>query len=298
MGISAAMSFAINLWNGVPVETAIKESLLQGLKTGGTSFIISVFSAQLAKTGLNTAMIPASRVIAHKLGAKASAAIVNAFRPAGSAIYGAAAMQSAARLLRGNAITAAVTFVVLSAMDVADIIQGRISWKQLAKNLSTTAVGIGGGALGYIGGAALAGTVMNPGIGTVVGIICGIAAGWGASEGARAVADLIAEDDANEMIDIIENKFSEIATEYFLNEEEVNQAIANVQALLSPEMLKQMYQYRDHDAFARQLIETAMDPVVAQRAHIELPTEEEYSEYLTNALEVIYEDLEANPVTE
>ena len=63
-------------------------------------------------------------------------------------------MQSAAKLLRGNVITSTVTFVVLSAGDVADIIQGRISWKQLAKNVSTTAVGITGGALGYLGGAA------------------------------------------------------------------------------------------------------------------------------------------------
>lgn len=297
MGLSAAVGFAVNLWNGESVETAIKESILQGLKSGGSAFIISVFSSQLAKTGLNTALIPASKVVVHALGPKVSAVIVNAFRPAGSAIYGAAAMKSAAKLLRGNVITSTVTFVVLSAGDVADIIQGRISWKQLAKNLSTTVVGVTGSALGYLGGAAL-GTAILPGAGTVVGIIVSVAAGWGASEGAKAVADLIAEDDADEMIWIIETQFSEIASEYFLNEEEVNQAIENLQSLITAEMLKQMYQYRDHNAFARQLIEMAIDPIVAKRDYVELPSEDEYAAYLTDVLEAIYEDIGNEAVNE
>lgn len=297
MGISAAVSFAVNLWNGESVETSMKESIMQGLRTGGTSFIISVLSSQLAKTGLNTAMIPASKVVVHALGPKVSAVIVNAFRPAGSAIYGAAAMQSAAKLLRGNVITSTVTFVVLSANDVADIIRGRISWKQLAKNVSTTAAGIAGGTLGYLGGAAL-GTAILPGAGTVVGIIVSVAAGWGANEGAKAVADLIADDDADEMIEILENQFAEIAAEYFLNEDEVNQSVENLQSLITAEMLKQMYQYRDHQAFARRLIEMAIDPVVAQRAYVELPSEEDYSDYLTEVLQAIYEDVSGETVPE
>ena len=297
MGISAAISFAVQLWNGEDIEASIKESILQGLKSGGTSFIISVLSSQVAKSGINTAMIPASRVVVHALGPKVSAVIVNAFRPAGSAIYGAAAMQSAAKLLRGNTITSTITFVVLSAGDVADIIRGRISWKQLAKNVSATAAGVTGGALGYLGGAAL-GTAIFPGAGTIVGIIVSVAAGWGANEGAKAVADMIAEDDADEMIRIIENRFSEIASEYFLNEEEVNQAVENLQALITAEMLKQMYQYRDHEAFARQLIEMSMDPVVQCRPYVELPSENLYSEYLTEVLEAIYQDIGDETVDE
>lgn len=217
MGLSAAVSFAINIWNGQSFETSINESVLKGLETGGTAYVISVLSAQLAKTGLNTAMIPASKVIVHALGPKASAVIINATRPAGNAIYGAAAMQSAAKLLRGDVITATVSFVVLSAADVADIIQGKITWKQLAKNTATTAAGLVGGAIGYWGGAAL-GSAVLPGAGTAAGIIVAIAAGWGAGEGAKALVDLIAEDDGDEMIRVIETQFSEIATEYFLNE--------------------------------------------------------------------------------
>ena len=297
MGISAAVNFAINLWNGESFETALNESIIAGLSTGGTTFIISVLSSQLAKSGLNAALVPASESITRALGPKASAVIVNAFRPAGSQIYGAAAMKSAAKLLRGNMIVATVTFVVMSADDVADIISGKISWTQLAKNVSTTAVGIAGGSLGYIGGAAI-GTAILPGAGTVVGIIISVAAGYGASEGSKALADLIAEDDADVMIRILETQFSEIASEYFLSEDEVNQSVDNLQQLITADMLKKMYQYRDHEAFARQLIETAIDPVVATRSYVELPSEEEYSEYLVDVLEAIYEDISEEAIAE
>lgn len=294
MGISAALGFALNLWNGDSFEDALKESIFQGLKAGGLTFIISVFSSQLAKTGLNSALVPASTALAKALGPKVSAAIVNAFRASGSQIYGAAAMQSAAKLLRGGIITTAVTFVVLTAGDISDIIRGRISWTQLAKNTSSTVAGLAGGTLGYFGGAAL-GSAMLSGPGAVVGIIgiiVAVAAGWGASEGAKAIADLIAEDDADKMIRIIESEFSTVATEYFLSQEEADQAADNLQKLVSAEMLKQMYQYKDHVAFARQLVETAIDPVVAQRPFISLPSEEEYAAVLTEQLINIYEDME------
>ena len=69
-----------------------------------------------------------------RVGPKACAVIVNAFRTGGN-IYGAAAMKSAAKLLRGNAVVAGLTVVVLSSFDIADIVRGRISPGQLAKNL-------------------------------------------------------------------------------------------------------------------------------------------------------------------
>ena len=290
MGISAAVDLAVNLWNGETLDTAIKSSIYQGLETGGTSFLISVLSSQLAKTGIDTALIPASRVLVKALGPKVSATIVNAFRPAGSAIYGAAAMQSAAKLLRGNAITCAVTFVVLSSADIADIIQGKISWKQFGKDAAENAAGIAGGTLGYIGGAAI-GSAIAPGVGTAVGIIVAVAAGWGASNGISALTDLIADDDADEMISIIEEAFPDIAGEYYLSEEELNQSVENLQTLLTSEMLKQMYQYDDHEEFARQLIETAIDPVVAERSYVDLPDDEEYANYVEDTLNEIYSDI-------
>lgn len=68
--------------------------------------------------------------------------------------------------------------------------------------------------------------------------------------------------------------------------------------MITAEMLKQMYQYKDHNAFDRQLIEMAIDPVVAEREYVELPSEDEYSDYLTEILEVIYEDVSGDDANE
>ncbi len=301
MGLSAAVSFAVNVWNGESVEKAINNSVYEGLRTGGKAFIISVLSKQIARTGLSKVMIPASKVIVQKLGPKAAAAIVNAFRPVGSAIYGAAAMSSAAKLLRGNVISSAVSFVVLSAGDVIDIIDNRISLKQLIKNLAKTAAGVGGAAAGFTGGAAL-GSLIFPGAGTIVGGAFGLAGaallGWGAEEGAKALADLIAEDDAIEMGRIIKEQLAELAQEYLLNEKELEQVISNIQDQLSADLLKDMYQSDDHEEFARQLIETAIDPVVKSRQYIVLPAEDEYADYVAEVLEKIYEEIGDEPAEE
>ena len=296
LGISAVVEFAFSVWNGESIEKAIQNSIYSGLRTGGITFIVSVLSSQLLKTSLNSALVPAGDAMVRALGPKAAAAIVNAFRPAGSAIYGAAAMKAASKLLRGNIVTASVTFVVLTAFDVAELIQGRISWKQLAKNAASTAMGIAGGVAGYIGGSALVGTSLFPGAGTIVGLIVGAAIGWGASEGTKALTNLIADDDAEEMIKIINEQFAIIAEEYFLTEVEVNRSIENLQSLLSPNMLKEMYQYGNHKAFARQLIELSIDPVVMDRQYISLPSEEEYSEVLTETLNEIYAEIGDEPV--
>ena len=298
LGISAVVEFAFSIWAGEPVEKAIKNSIECGLRTGGITFIVSVLSSQLLKTGLNSALVPASDAIVRVMGPKVTHAVVNAFRPAGSAIYGAAAQKAASRLLRGNIVTSAITFVVLTSFDIAEIIQGRISWKQLAKNAASTGVGIVAGTLGYMGGAALVGTILFPGAGTIAGIVLGAALGWGASEGTKALTDLIAEDDGEEMIKVINEQFASIAEEYFLTEEEVNRSVENLQGLLSPDMLKQMYQYGNHKAFARQLIELSIDPVVMERQYVALPTDEAYTEILTDTLNEIYAEIGDTPVAE
>lgn len=292
MGLSAAVEFAMDLWNGETVQTAINDSIYQGLKTFGTTFAVSVLSAQIAKTGINKALIPASQTLVKAMGPKAAARLINAFRPAGSQIYGAAAMRSAAKLLRTNVITMAVTAAIMSVDDVADIIQGKISFKQLAKNVTSEGISIIASYAAYTGACALAGGGVP---GAIVGILVATAGGMAAQKGADFVLDLIAEDDADEMIRIIGEQFSQIAPDYFLTEEEVDNAIENLNKILSQDMLQKMFRFPDHEAFGRQLAAIAIDEVVANRPYIELPDDEEYSEYVVDVLKAIDEDLENNP---
>lgn len=295
-GLSATLEFAIDLWSGESFENALKDSVIAGLKAGGTSFAISVIASQLGKTKLNGVLRSGSDLLVNAIGSKASAKLLKFFKP-GSNLHGAAAKSSLSKLLRGNFIVNAVTFAICSAGDVADIIQARISWKQFAKNLSITGVSIAAGGLGAKAGTWV-GSMVCPGLGTALGIVIGAAAGYGGSLAAGALANLISEDDATEMLNIIQEMFPIVAEEYFITEDEVNKSVDNLQALITSDTLKRMYAFGDRSVFARQLIESAIDPVIAEREYIELPDEEAYTECVKDVLNEIYQNLEEIPDAE
>ena len=141
-GISAAISFAVSIWNGEDFDDAVINAGMSFLKIGGSAAVTSLCASQLARTSVNSALVGTTDAIVAAMGSKASALLVNAFR-SGSNIYGAAAMKSASKLLRGNIVTAAISTAVLSSVDIANIFMGRISGAQLFKNLTTTAASVG-----------------------------------------------------------------------------------------------------------------------------------------------------------
>lgn len=123
-------------------------------------------------------MTPSFQALAKTLSPKAYAALANAFR-SGTTLTGGAAINSAAKLLKGNAITAVVTTAVLTSFDVKDIVLGRISGAQLAVNFAKTTTTVVGGTAGWLGGSTV-GTMVLPGVGTVVGGLVGsLVAGGG-----------------------------------------------------------------------------------------------------------------------
>lgn len=152
-GITAVISFATSVWNGESMEAALKNAAFNGLKVGGVTFVTAVLAGQLSKAGLNSLLVGSSEAIIKVLGPKGSAILVNAFR-SGKNIYGAAAMKSAAKMLRGNVITGTVSAVILSTGDVINIFRSRISGAQLLKNVTNTVSSVAGGTAGWVGGAA------------------------------------------------------------------------------------------------------------------------------------------------
>lgn len=292
-GISSCLTFATSIWNGENFDVALKNATYSGLKVGGTAFITAVLSSQLSRAGLNSLLVGSSEAVVGVLGAKASAVLVNAFR-SGSNIYGAAAMKSAAKLLRGNVITAGISVVVLSTMDIANIFRGRISGKQLFKNIANTASTVAGGTAGWVGGAtagAALGSVV-PIVGTAVG---GFVGGLLGSFGGGAVAGKVSnkvlnnfiEDDVNEMLRIIEKEFSKLSVDYLLNKEEAENVIDDLKEDLTGSTLKDMFADEDKEEFARDLIIPHIEKVVKKRKKIKLPTEKQMFEELKNILEEI-----------
>lgn len=285
-GVTALMTFASSIWSGEDREIALKAATYSGLKVGGTAFVTSIIAGQLSKAGLNSALVGSSEAIVALMGPKASAVLVNAFR-SGSNIYGAAAMKSAAKLLRGNAITAGVTVVVMSSFDIANIFRGRISGKQLFKNLTNTVAGVAGGTGGWIAGAA-AGSAIFPGAGTVVGGLIGsIGAGVVAGKVTDTVLDVFIEDDADEMVEIIQKEFSEMAQDYLLNQKEVERAVDRLSEQLDGKILKDMFAESDREAFARMLLEPIIQNEISLRAKISAPNGKQMIKAMRDVLEDI-----------
>lgn len=294
MGISAAITFATNIWNGEDFDVAIKNAAYSGLKVGGTTFVTSILSSQLSRVGLNSALVGSSEAIVSLMGPKASAMLVNAFR-SGSNIYGAAAMKSAAKMLRGNTITAAVSVVVLSSFDVANIFRGRISGSQLFKNIANTTSTVAGGTAGWVGGTSLGGkigTLIMPGVGTIIGgavggIIGSFVGGSTAGKVSEAVLDEFIEDDANKMVKIIENVFTKLAEEYLLNKKEAENIIDRLQDELTGNVLKDMFASSNREKFAKNMLKPLIKKEVKKRKVIKLPSDVQ----MINGLCVVLEEL-------
>lgn len=289
-GVTAVITLASNLWNGEDFDKSLKLATYSGLKVGGTAFITTIIAGQLSKAGLNSALVGSSEAIVAFMGPKASAILINAFRN-GSNIYGAAAMKSAAKLLRGNVITAGVTVVVLSSIDIVNIFQGRISGKQLFKNLTNTASMVGGGTAGWLGGAAI-GSAILPGVGTVVGGLIGsVAAGAGAGKLSDSVLGTFIEDDAEEMIRIIQKEFETLSTDYLLSQKEAEKSVDRLSDKLDGKMLKDMFASNDRHLFAKNILVPIIENETKKRKYIAAVSDEQMAMSLRSVLEDISDNL-------
>ncbi len=297
LGISATLTFAASIWNGEDFDVALKTATYSGLKVGGTTFVTAILSSQLSKAGLNSLLVGSSEAIVNIMGPKASQLLVNAFR-SGTNIYGAAAMKSAAKMLRGNAITGAVSVVVLSSVDVVNIFRGRISGAQLFKNVANTASTVAGGTAGWVGGAtagAAIGSVI-PIVGTAAGGFIGgllgsIAGGSVAGKVSNKVLSEFIEDDAEEMVRIIEKVFTQMAEDYLLNQGEAENIIDHLKDDLTGAALKEMYSASNREEFAQQLLLQHIENEVQKRKKVSMPSQEEMEKGLRSVLEEMYDQM-------
>lgn len=290
-GVTATITLATSLWNGEDFDKSLQLATYSGLKVSGTTFITTILTSQLSKAGLNSALVGSSETIVALMGPKTSAILINAFR-GGSNIYGAAAMKSAAKLLRGNAITAGVTVFVLSSIDIADIFRGRISGRQLFKNLTNTASTVAGGTGGWLGGAAIGSTIL-PGVGTVVGGLIGsIAAGAVAGKVTDEILGNFIEDDADEMVDIIEDEFKVLAQNYLPNQKEAEKSVDILKEKLDGKLLKDMFASSDREEFARNLLVPIIESEIKKRRYIDEVSNEQMVIGLKNVLEKIADNFE------
>ena len=163
--------------------------------------------------------------------------------------------------------------LVLTAGDFINIFRGRISFGQLFKNVASTAVGVIGGWGGAEVGAAI-GFALGP-LGTVAGgLIGGWLGGKTAHSATKSLLDGLIEDDAKEMIRILEARFAQLAQNYLLAREEAGQVADRLQNRISADTIKDMYGNRNRYSYADYILEPVIEDVVSTRPHISAPNPE------------------------
>ena len=281
MGISGAITFAREIWNGKDVREAVDLAAYQGLQMGGAVFASSVLAAQLTRTGVNRLMMAPSIKLVKLLPSSVRKAMVQSLRK-GPMIYGNAATKNLAKLMRSNIISAGAMILVLSAGDITNFFRGRMSAKQLLKNVTTLAAGMGGGAVA----GATAGAVLGP-AGVVIG---GIVGGTLAGEAAHAVLDRLIEDDVKEMLRILNDTLVPLAQEYLLSEDELAIVVDDLQRELVQDKLLEMYASKNRAAFAEELLRAIIERTVGFRAHVHLPSSEDFIRGMGHILELSQTD--------
>ncbi len=291
MGISSVISFSVAIWNGQDWQKALKTSIYSGLKVGGISWAGSILAAQLGRTGLEQALRGTTDYLVKSMGSKATHFLANGLRSSGK-IYGAAAVNNVSKILRGNIVTGIATTVVMSVPDFYRMFNGKMSGAQVFKNVAKTGAGVAGGVAGWMGGAATGVAVGSavPIVGTVVGGIVGgligsFAGGSAGSKVAEVVLDEFIEDDANEMMEIVEEVFGNLAFDYLLNEKEAQKAINKFSKKDIPQLLMDMYASNDRKQYITKKLENIIIPIVKERLKIKLPTNQEIIDNMGEVLE-------------
>lgn len=289
-GIDTLLNFAVRVNSGEEYSDAIKDSALDGLKAGGMQFATSVIAGQLAKTNAKNVFKPSAEALVEALGDDFAKALTKTMEKElieeGAESLGKTAVKKAAvELISSNALVDTVSLVVFTVPDGVKLFNGKISKKQFIKNFAVAGVStVAGAAGGYAG--AVVGNLIVPGVGTIPGtIIGGVLAGGGASLAADALADYITDDDADEMYEIIQNKFADKCEEYIVTEDEANNIAKGLSKKLDEDLFEKMYQSEDRSKFADDLLDPLFEKEVKKRPKVEMPTEDEMRASLLEELD-------------
>ena len=277
-GISATITFARALWNGEDLNSAIDNAVFIGIQAGGSAFIISLVSAQLTKTSLNTLFLEPSVELVKALPSVVKSNLLATMRN-GAPIFGSAASNNLAKLLRGNLIVSATTSLVLSSQDILNFVTGKISGKQLFKEVTIIVSGVVGTTGGATGATALIGALglsLGPVGAAVTSIVGGIIGGSLGTSISKEILDKFIEDDSIALVRIINKRFSILAFEYLLSEEEIELSLEVLRGCLIQRKLLEMFAAKNKELFADELILECINSVIIWRIKVRIPSQSQF----------------------
>lgn len=298
MGISFVATAFSTYRQTNDMSKAVQAGALSGTQVFGTTFVQHMLASQLSRTGLSDAIIAPSQMVVQKMGYKATQTIVNGLRSISgkSMIYGAAASNHLAKVLRGNVITSLVTMAVLSVPETYRLVNNKISGSQYAKNMAVLAASIAAGAGGMVAAGAaagkigmMAGTTVTPGVGTVVGAVGGFVGGAVGSLAVGTVGKVLHEDDVETASRLFNALVSVMASEYLLDKDETDAVVEALGKVSQREFMTLFESVRsssEQEATLREFLTPIFDEVVSRRSEFKLPTASQIEE----AIEELAED--------
>lgn len=285
------------------ITGAVQAGIAAGVQVFGLSFAQHMVVSQLSRTGLSNALMAPSQAVVGELGFKTSATIVNGLRTltGKTAISGAAASKQLAKMLRGNAVSAAVTLAVFSVPETYKLFQGKASGAQYAQNMACLATSIAGGIAGAAAAGvaaakvgAVAGTAVSPGEGTIVGLAGGMVGGTVGTVAAGVVGGILFEGDSASFGRYFNAMVSCMAVEYLLDGREMDELLAVLNCVKPEEfrtLMEETLSSRDQEAKVRAFLVPMFDETVSRRERFALPT----SRQISDALVEFEQDAEGKP---
>lgn len=284
------------------ITGAVQAGIAAGVQVFGLSFAQHMVVSQLSRAGLSNALMAPSQALVGKLGFKASATIVNGLRAltGKTAISGAAASKQLAKMLRGNAVSAAVTLAVFSVAETYRLFQGKASGAQYAQNMACLATSIAGGIAGAAAAGvaaakvgAVAGTAVSPGMGTIVGLAGGMVGGTVGTAAAGVVGGILFEGDSASFGRYFNAMVSCMTVEYLLDGHEMDELLAALDGVKSEEfkaLMEETLPSRFQEAKVRAFLVPMFDEVVSRRERFALPTSNQISDALVKFEQTMHED--------
>lgn len=287
LGISALITFGMCIWNNESFDSALSKALSSGMKVGGTAFLTSVIASQLTKTSINTSLKAGADAFLEKIGPKASSELTTLLCGTSKNIYGEIVLNNASKVISTNILTGIVSFTILSSFDVTDLFRDRISGKQLFKNMTVSMARTIGMYLGYTSAAALIDAV-SLGFGkAIIPIISSMFVGDNVSKGTNKIMNKFIEDDADEMVAIIQIVFKDLSEEYMITSAEADNIMKKIESNLNGKILKIMYASQDRKQFAYKLLIELFLIEVKNRKRISIPDSNQMANVMQRNLESI-----------
>lgn len=254
-GVTALITFAMQIWNGAEPKEAAKSSIIVGLKVIGKGAIIYTVIEQLARDNADFGFKLINNI--HYGIQSQSSKLASSISNSSLANTGFGQKMGLKGMTGKTVIRGGVIFVVSYGPDIARALVGRISPKQLFKNASVTTAGM-------IGARVIGQTIIPiPIVGSIIG---------GAVTGfvAKKVLDQFIEDDAVKMYQLLREEFIDVVMLSGLTSDEFNQVVTIVfENKKLDKILRDMYAYGDSRAYAREnIVSVAVISVLQKREKI------------------------------